>query len=313
MTDFTPESALSGYASLVPQGLWEAQEAPAPRPAAAQQPSAASLAAATQHLLDSMARKRVPRLEGLRRQLQDTGSATTLDALDAALAELQAETGAVDFLAGRSGGARAPVFLQQCGALAGSTERLRALAGAYAEHHATQGPVARLLWIELVLESASLRKRVRQGAHWLAQMDKELHARRKSVTAEVSQRALDELARRGRLLHERLQAVHRMCGHARSVHALCEQLAEQRGKLCATLQDRVLPTGEQLRDALQPLVQAAIYRPLVPEELIAAIEAGHAQQVALTQARAELALVQAGTRELAVQLACIEQKAQLVA
>jgi hypothetical protein len=311
MTDFTPDSSSSGYASLVPQGLWTAEEEPPlPRaPAAAPQHSAASLAAAAQHLLDSLALKRVPRMDALRRQLQNVASGPSLDHIDAALAELQDDTAGLDFLAGRSGGERAPEFLQQCTELAAGAERLHLLAAAFAEHHSTQGPVSRLLWIELVLESGSLQKRVRQGAHWLAQMDKELNARRKAVTAEVSQRALEELARRGRLLHERLQTVHRLCGHARSVHTLSEQLARQRTALCATLQEKVRAGGERLQEALQPLIQAAAYRQLVPEELMAAIEARHAQQVALTQARAEITLLQAGSQELAAQLAWIEQKA----
>jgi uncharacterized protein with PIN domain len=311
MTDFTPESSLSGYASLVPQGLWTEDDEPAqPRTTAAPQPSAASLAAAAQHLLDSMVRKRVPRVEALRRQLQQASAGPSLEHLDGTLAQLHAETGALDFMAGRSGGERGPEFLQQCATLSTTERSLHELADRFSAHHSTQGTVSRLLWIELVLESASLQKRVRQGAHWLAQMDRELHVRRQSVTAEVSQRALEELGRRGRGLHERLQTVHRLCGHARSVHALCEQLAGQRAELAGVLQEQVRSAGDRLHDALQPLIEAVAYRPLVPEELIAAIDARHELQVALTRARAGIAVLQAGVQELASQLASIEQKAQ---
>ncbi|HVE52218.1 MAG TPA: hypothetical protein VNB23_02415 [Ramlibacter sp.] len=315
MTDFTPESAHSGYASLVPHGLWTDDPEPSPaRPASgAPQQSAASLAAAAQHLLDSMVRKRVPRVEALRKQLQNTSAGPSLEHIDGALAALHEATGAVDFMAGRSGGDRSLEFLQQCAALHTTGKRVNELAGKFSEHHATEGPVSRLLWIELVLESASLQKRVRQGAHWLAQMDRQLHTRRQSALAEVSQRALDELGRRGRALHERLQTVHRLCGHARGVHALCEQLAQQRTALATALHDKVRAAGDRLHDALQPLIEALAYRPLVPEELISAIDTRHELQVALTQARAEVAVLQAGMQELASQLAWIEQKAQRLA
>ncbi|MBE7369373.1 hypothetical protein [Ramlibacter pallidus] len=311
MTDFTPESQLSGYPSLVPQGMWtDAQEPTPARPASAPQQSAASLAAAAQHLLDSMVRKRVPRVDALRRQLQLATAGPSLEHVDAALADLHDAIAALDFIAGRNGGDRALEFLQQCAAIHRAGKSLQDLAGRLTEHHATQAPVSRLLWIELVLESASLQKRVRQGAHWLAQMDRELHKRRQSATAEVSHRALEELGRRGRTLRERLQTVHRLCGLARSVHAACEQLAQQRAVLGTTLQVKVPAAGDRLHDALQPLIEALAYRPLVPEELVAAIDTRHAMQVTLTQARAEVALLQSGVQDLAVQLAGIEQKAQ---
>lgn len=309
MTDMSPESSLSGFASLVPQGFWSPAEEPSvPRPAATQK-SAASLASAAQHLLDSMVRKRVPRMETLRRQLQSAGTGPGLEHIDAAIEQLHTAMGELDFLAGRSGGEAATDFARQGAVVATASDHLHGLASAFAEHHATQGPVSRLLWIELVLESASLQKRVRQGAHWLAQMDKELHARRQAATAEVTHRALEELGRRGRVLHERLQTVHRLCGHARSVHLLCEQLAGQRTDLCAALQEKIRPAGARLQGALQPLLEAVAYRPLVPEELMAAIEAHHQMQVLLTQARAEVALLQSCSQELASHLAWIEQKA----
>lgn len=312
MTDMSPESSLSGFASLVPQGFWSpTEEASAPKPAATGSPqkSAASLASAAQHLLDSMVRKRVPRMETLRRQLQSAGCGPSLEHIAAAIQQLHSAMAALDFLAGRSGGEAATDFARQGVVVATASEHLQGLASAFAEHHATQGPVSRLLWIELVLESASLQKRVRQGAHWLAQMDRELHARRQAATAEVTHRALEELGRRGRALHERLQTVHRLCGHARSVHVLCEQLAGQRTGLCAALQDKIRPAGTQLQGALQPLLEAVAYRPLVPEELMAAIEARHRMQVLLTQARAEVALVQSASQEIASHLTWIEEKA----
>ncbi|MDT4890454.1 hypothetical protein FQZ97_1272970 [compost metagenome] len=54
---------------------------------------------------------------------------------------------------------------------------------------------------------------------------------------------------------------------------------------------------------------AAAYRPLVPEELLGAVEAHHEAQVCLAQAAAQLVHLRAGEQELAVQLAGMEEKA----
>jgi hypothetical protein len=319
MTDLTPESSLSGFSSLTPQTFW-ISTSPAPlapaRPTRGvtvlpAQSSAASLAAATHQLLDSMVGKRVPRLEKLRNQLQqhaDIGSGFA--EMDGAVDKLHREMGALDFLRGRNGGGEAVEFVQQGAALRAASEHLAGLAAGFTEANGADGPVMRLLWIELVIESRSLHKRVRQGAHWLAQLDRDLRARRTAASADVTQRALGELSRRAQGLHERLQTVHRLCGHVRTLHVVCEQLATERRALAATLQDKVLPAREHLQAALQPLLDAASYRTLVPEELMAAIEARHVLQVALTQAGAEILRLRASRDELALQLAAMEDKAR---
>lgn len=317
MTDFPAESSLSGFSSLTPQTFW-VSTSPTPLPAKPSrgitvlpaQSSAASLAAATNHLLESMVGKRVPRLEKLRKQLlQHMDADDGFGELEQAVHMLHDAMGALDFLGGRNGGDQAVEFLQQGATLQGAAEQLATLASASAERSGVDSPVMRLLWIELVLESRSLHKRVRQGAHWLAQLDRDLRTRRAAVTTDVTQRALGELARRAQALHQRLQTVHRLCGHVRSVQGACEQLANQRTALSATLQDKVLPARDRLHQALQPLLDAASYRPLVPEELMVAIEARHALQVALTQAGAEIIRLQASRAQLLSQLAAMEEKA----
>lgn len=319
MTDFAAES--TGFSSLTPQTFW-VSTSPTPLPSRPArvvtvlpaQSSAASLAAATQHLLESMVTKRVPRLEKLRLQLDRAGLGAGLAEIEDAVHHLHQGMGALDFLGGRHGGDQASEFVEQGAALSAASERLATLATHFTERHAIEGPVARLVWIELVLESRSLHKRVRQGAHWMAQLDRDLRTRRAAAaSSDVTQRALGELSRRAQALHERLQMVHRLCGHVRSVHTVCEQLAGLRDALCATLQDKVLPARQQLHGALQPLLDAAAYRPLVPEELMAAIEARHELQVALTQAGAEIIRLQASRDELASQLAWMEDKARRLA
>lgn len=310
MTDFSAESAFAGPTSLVPQMVWGSDSDGSfepPAPALPPQRSAAALAAATNQLLEALVAKRVPRVDALRLKLQ-RARPQALGEIEHAVNLLHAEMETLDFLAGRGGGDRAPDFSRQGEAVIAASQRLAGVAAALVERHSTQGPVARLLWIELVLESDSLRKRVRQGAHWLAQMNRDLGTRRAAAVAEISQRALDELARRGTSLHQRLQVVHRLCGHARSIHAVCEQMAEQRTALCENLQEKVGPAAARLQAALQPLLDAVSYRPLVPEELMAAIEAQHVVQVCLTQAAAQIVRLQAGDEELTSQLAAMEEK-----
>lgn len=310
MTDFMPESSFAPSSQL-PQMVWGSDSEGTfepPPPAMPAQRSAAALAAATHQLLEALVAKRVPRVDSLRRKL-DQAKPESLRDIEHAASLLHAEMEALDFLAGRNGGEQAADFGRHAAVVIAATQRLAGVSSALIEGHAISGPVARLLWIELVLESDSLRKRVRQGAHWLAQMNRDLGHRRAAATAEVSQRALDELARRGTALHHRLHTVHRLCGHARSIHALCEQMAEQRNALCATLKEKVVPATARLDTALQPLMEAVSYRPLVPEELMAAIEAQHEMQVCLTQVAAQVVRLQAGDQELASQLANMEQKA----
>lgn len=314
MTDFASESSLAGLSSQAPTMVWGSDSdgsfAPAPPPPPPR--SAAALAAATQQLLEALVSKRVPRVDALRRRLQVARPESLAEIAHAARL-LHDELEHFDFLAGRTGGARAAEFCEHGEAVLAASARLHGIAAGLIERHATDGPIARLLWIELILESDSLRKRVRQGAHWLAQMTRDLATRRAHTTAEVSLAALDELARRGTGLHQRLQLVHRVCGHARSIHLLCEQMAEQRAALCATLQDRIAPAAAGLHAALQPLLEAVRYRPLVPEELMSAIEAQHEMQVGLTQACAQIERLQESDRELTEQLAGMQDKALALA
>lgn len=309
-TDFAPESSFAAPSSMFPHMVWGsdgdgtfAPSEPAPPPPR----SAAALAAATHQLLEAIVAKRVPRVDGLRRKLRDARPGG-LGEVDEAVHALHSSIGAVDFLAGRAGGERAADFLRQGAEVAAASRRLQEVSAGFVERHATDGAVARLVWIELVLEADSLRKRVRQGAHWLAQMNRDMALRRAAAVSEVSQRALDELARRGTGLHRRLHTVHRLCGRAHGVHTLCEDMAEQRTALCHTLKAKVRPAAGLLLAALQPLLEAASYRPLVPEELIVAVEARHDVQVCLTQAGAEIIRLQSGDEELSAQLAAMEQK-----
>jgi len=314
MTDFIPESSSFPPSTMVGQMVWGSDsdgtfEPPPPKMPA--QRSAAALAAATHQLLAALVAKRVPRVEALRRKLEQ-GRPAALREIGQAAQALQARTEALDFLAAR-GSDKAPEFALQGEAVIAATQHLAGAARALVERHAIEGPVARLLWIELVLETDSLRKRVRQGAHWLAQMNRDLGQRRAAATAEVSQRALDELGRRGTALHQRLHVVHRLCGHARSIHTLCEQIAEQRGALCRSLDERVAPAAGLLEAALQPLLEAIRYRPLVPEELMTAVEAQHHMQVCLAQLGAHVARLQAGDQELTRELQEMAEKAASLA
>ena len=309
MTD-APESTFAGPSTQSPQMVWGSDSdgsfAPPP-PSLPAQRSAAALATATIQLLEALVAKRVPRVDGLRRRLQ-ASLPGDLAEVEHAVRLLNAEMESLDFLAAR-GGERLPEFLRHGEAVIAASARLGGLAAGLKERHTAEGPVARLIWIELVLEADSLRKRVRQGANWLAQMNRDLAKRRADATLDVTRQALDELARRGTVLHQRLQTVHRLCGHARSIHQLCEQVLEQRTSLCATLHEKVEPAAEALRGTLQPLLDAASYRQLVPEELMSAIEAQHEMQVCLTQAAAQILRLEAGEQELAAQLAGMEQKA----
>lgn len=309
MTDFAPESAFAP-SSQVPQMVWGSDgdgSFEPPPPAAPAPRSAAALAAATNQLLEALVAKRVPRIDVLRRRLQEALPAD-LPAVQDAVRQLQAGMETLDFLAARDG-ERLSLFLRDGEAVVAASAHLAGLGTTFAQVHVTDLPVVRLVWIEMVLESDSLRKRVRQGANWIAQMNRDLAGRRAAATLEVTRQALDELGKRGAALHRRLQLVHRLCGHARGIHALCEQLLEQRSALCAILQEKVEPACARLRTALQPLLVAAAYRPLVPEELLGAVEAHHETQVCLAQAAAQLVQLHAGEQELAAQLAGMEEKA----
>lgn len=279
-------------------------------PVRVQRRPAAALATDVHELLESMARKRVPRLDAVRQRLQEGRAGLDLAPLEDALHATHAATSTLDFLAGRSGGERSGEFLRQGVVLARAVAHLTRLTGEVVQREGVRSPVARLQWIDLVVESRSLRKRIRQGAQWLAEMDQDLAQRRRQAPPGVAQRAIDELARRGAAMHERLQAVHRLCSEARSVHTASEQLAGERALLCTTLLDRVLPACTQLDGELQRLLHAAAYRALVPTELIAAIDARHALQVELTQAAAQIIRLQGVEQQLVARLAQMTDKAR---
>jgi hypothetical protein len=315
MTDFHLESSWIEHPSSGAD-FWESsrpapiQEQHASRPSGrARRRPAAALAAGVHELLESMARKRVPRLDAARQRLQDArGGVPMLDVEDA-LHAMHAATAGVDFLAGRNSLDRAE-FTRQGQALAEAIGKGRELLGDFLRREAVGAPIARLVWVDLVFESGSLRKRVRQGAHWLAEMDQDLLYRRKHAGGAVALRAIEELARRGVTMHERLQTVHRLCGEALTVHALSEELAAQRAALWATLRERVLPACKALDDAVQPLLHAAGYRALVPTELLVAVDACHALQVELTQAGAQILRLRALDQELGTQLGSLEERSR---
>ena len=315
MTDFMPDSPCAEASSS--HDSWESTRPPTVRepatPSAQVRGSrrpAGALATDVHELLESMTRKRVPRLEAVRARLEAARAGLDVAGIEHALQGLHAAAGAVDFLAGRSGGERAAEFVRQGHALAAAAANLGQHVPAFLERQALGAPVARLVWIDLVLESGSLQKRVRQGARWLVEMERDLATRRQEAHTALARQAVDALARRGQAMRERLQNAHRLCGHARRVHALCEELATGRAALCDTLQARVRPAGARLDEALQPLLLAAVLRPLVPEELMPAIEARHALQVALMQAAARILRLHADDRELASELAAMEDRAR---
>lgn len=318
MTDFIPFSSAAESSSIMDSSWTSARpartRAPATRRPAAAAPSssASSLAAAVHQLLEAITGKRVPRLESLRQRLQQIEGSWNLRSLDEALHALHDATGAIDFLAGRGGAARADEFRRQGAAVGAAARRLGSVSMGIVGKHAADAAVARLLWIDLQLEYRALEKRVRKGLEWMVDMDHELAARRAAATAEVSQKALQELARRGRSLEDRLHLVHGLCGAGRAARSLGDQVGAQRTALCRTLQDKVRPCSLGLQHKLQPLLDAVGARPLEPAELLAAIEARHELQVALTRAGADLLQVDSLQHELAAQLAWIEQKAGLL-
>src|SRR4051812_49010202 len=125
MTDLLPESSWSEPAAHSGADFWESsrpaplQEQGATRPSdRAQRRPAAALAADVNELLESMARKRVPRLDAVRKRLHDARGGIPLASVEQALHALQAAASGVDFLAGRSGGERAGEFVRQGESLA---------------------------------------------------------------------------------------------------------------------------------------------------------------------------------------------------
>ena len=319
MTEYLPESSWSESALPSSHDFWESTR-PAPfqehrltRPSSrVHRRAAAALGTDVNELLESMARKRVPRLDAVRARLAQARAGMRLDPIEDAVHTLHASTTELDFLGSRSGETAAE-FVRQAEALVGASTALRHLGAPFAQRHDTEAPVTRLVWIDLALESGSLQRRVRRAARWLAEMDQDLVTRRRASTSEVTSRAIEELARRAQAMHTRVQAVHRLCSHARSVHLLCEQLGEQRAALCTTLQDKVGPASWRLEQELRPLLEVGAFRALVPTELMAAIDARHELQVMLTQAGAQIIRLRESDAELATQLSWMEHKARTIA
>src|SRR3954468_1150385 len=107
MTDLLPESSWSEPAAHSGADFWESsrpaplQEQRAARPSQrAQRRPAAALAADVNELLESMARKRVPRLDAVRGRLCEARRGIPLASVEEALQALQATTTDVDFLGG---------------------------------------------------------------------------------------------------------------------------------------------------------------------------------------------------------------------
>lgn len=272
--------------------------------------SASSLAAAAQQLLQGLAGKRVPRLGTLRQRLQDTEGTWDSRELDRALHALQEASAGVDFLPARGRAFPVAEFRRQAGTVGTAARRLATLGMHFVGRNAADAAVGRLLWMELLMESRSIDKRVREGLHWLRDMEQELAMRRAAATAPVSQQALQELSRRREALEDRLHLVQGVCGATRAAHALGDQVQAHRAAVCNLLQDEVRPASLKLQHRLQGLLETAAARAPEPAELLAAIENRHKLEVAVTRTIAELEHLQALQRELAAQLAWMEQKAR---
>lgn len=314
MTDFISLSSI-GDPSSFPEPPWAAsappprRQRPAPPRAPVPARSVATIAATVHQLLAGLSERRVPRVDQLRQQLQQAECGWDLRETTHALRALHDATGALDFLAGRGGQAKGEEFRQQGVTVGAAARRLGSAAMVFLGKQASDAAVARLLWIDLQLECHELEKRVRKGLGWVVDMEHELAQRQEAATAEVSQRALQELARRCQSLEDRLHLVNGLCGAARAARGLGQQVARQRTAVAASLQDKVRPRGLALQHALQPLLDAAGTRALEAAELLAAIDARHDLQVALTEAGADLLQLQSLQKELDAQLAWMEQKA----
>jgi uncharacterized protein YukE len=317
MTDF---AALSpGSMSFSPDSAWnpaavlqfrsDDRRRSARAPAAGR--SASSLASAVHQLLDAIRDRRVPAIESLRERLQQLEGRWAVRELAHALRALHDATGGIDFLATRGGERHAQVFRDQGDAVGAAARRLGNASAAFAGRQASDAAVARLLWLELQHEYRGLEKRVHRGLEWVVEMEDALQAGQAGASAEVSQRAAQQLVRRAQALEDRLHHARGLCGAARAARSLGAQVAAQRGALGNALQEKVRPRTLALQQTLQPLLEAAGRRPLEAAELLAAIDARHRLQVALTEAGAELIQLEALQHELATQLAWIERKARL--
>lgn len=280
----------------------------ATRPAAV--PSGASLLAAVHQLAEALTSQRVPRIDSLRQRVQHAGHLAGLEELDAALHGVHDDCAELDFLAGRRGQAQAERFRSQGAAVAASAARLASLSLIFVGRHAAEAATTRIAWIELGMECSAADKRAHKGLKLLAQLEEELAGRRAAATAAVTLQALQEFTRRGHRLEERLHQVEGLCGAGRAARSLADQAGLHWAELARVLQDEVRPGCAGLQHFLQPLVQAAGSRALETTELLAAVEAHHALQVALTNAMAELLHLRAVLAELHAQLVWMERKAK---
>jgi hypothetical protein len=272
--------------------------------------SASSLAVATQQLLQGITGARVPRLATLGRRLQDSEATWDPRELEAALHGLQDAAAAVEFLPAHGRAFPLAEFRRQAGTVGTAARRLATVGLHFVGRHAADAAMTHLLWMELQMESRSIDKRVRQGLHWLRDMEQELATRRAAATAPVSQLALQELTRRREALEDRLHQVQGLCGAARAARALGDQVQAHRKAVCHLLQDEVRPASLQLQHRMQALLEAVQARAPEPAELLAAIESRHDVEVAVTRTLAELHLLHELQQELAAQLAWMEQKAR---
>jgi hypothetical protein len=275
--------------------------------------SASSLASAAHQVLEGLTGRRVPRLGTVRGRLQHAEASWDLRELDLALRALQQSSAAVEFLPARGRPFPLAEFRRETGVVAAAAHRLATASLHFIGRHAADATTTRLLWAELLMESRSIGKRVRQGLHWMRDMEQELVTRRAAATAEVSQRALQELGRRGEALEDKLHRVQGLCGAARTARTLGDQVQAHRTALCNLLQDEVRPAGLKLQHRLEALLEAAQVRAPEPAQLLVAIERRYDLEVAVTRAVAELHHLQSLQAELATQLAWMESKAKPLA
>jgi hypothetical protein len=299
MTDYLQDSARPPL-NPPPFSAWSAGPA-MPEPPLAPRSSAAALASSLNELLAGIAARRIPHLDALRIRLQEVHAGTELAELQHCLKIVQDSAGGLDVLSARAGGEAADEFLRQVAALAENTHQLTLVGGSFLQRNQPVSSVARAVCMGLKLESAALAERILQGMRWLHEMEQDVIERRGSATAEVSQLALRELARRGGVLQERLHRMDRLCGHARSALELAEQFYALRSALCDTLQRRVRPRSRRLHEVLRPLLGVDA-KPPQPAELMAVVDARHDLEVVLTEAGADMGRLRAYDRELTVHL-----------
>lgn len=298
MTDHLQDSARPPL-SPPPFSAWSSGPVASEAPLAARS-SAAALASSLNELLAGIAARRVPHLDALRCRLQEVHAGTELAELQHCLKIVHDSASALDVLSARASGPEAVQFTEQVALVAETTHQLSLVGGSFLQRNQPASSVARAVCMGLKLECEALSERVRQGQRWLHDMEQDVIERRASATAEVSQLAFHELARRGGMLQERLQRVDRLCGHARSALELAEQFYALRSSLCDMLQRRVRPRSRRLHEVLRPLLQ----EDAAPQaaELMAVVDARHELQVVLTEAGADMVRLRTLDRELLAHL-----------